>query len=106
MDDKRQSPTVLVLEGEALIAFDIQATLEAAGYTPRLVFGVHEARDQILADQPDMAIVNVISDGGDSAPIAELLLAAGVPFAVHSGASIGSPLAMAFQWVNPAFAGP
>jgi DNA-binding NarL/FixJ family response regulator len=77
---------ILVVEDETLIAFEIEAVLEAlecaiVGPASTVDDALRLARDAA----PDAAILDVTIRGGKSYPVAEQLLARGVPFVLSSG---------------------
>lgn len=78
---------VLVLEDEALIAIDIEMTLEEAGH--RNIIVCHSAEDalaQIDRAKPQIALLDVnLGKGQTSIPVAERLHDLGVPFFFLSG---------------------
>jgi len=77
---------ILVVEDETLIALEIEAVLEAlecviVGPVSTLDGALRLVRDAA----PDAAILDVTVRGGKSYPVAEQLLARGVPFVLSSG---------------------
>ena len=86
----QQSPSahrrVLVVEDEAIIAIDMAAALEDAGYAVIGPVGsVFEAM-QLLDETPcDCAVLDINLAGETSAPVAGRLLQQGVPFVTVSG---------------------
>ncbi|MBZ9771619.1 response regulator [Mesorhizobium sp. CO1-1-8] len=84
MSDDR--PRVLVVEDEWLIAEDVASRLRAAGY-PVIgpVSSVAAARRLIDAGKVDVALLDIQLNGETSLPIAETLLARGIPFAFMTG---------------------
>ncbi len=78
---------ILILEDEALIAIDIEMTLEAAGHKDISV--CHTADDALRSIEkavPKMALLDFNLGGGKtSLPVAERLKAIGVPFIFLSG---------------------
>jgi DNA-binding response OmpR family regulator len=77
---------VLVVEDEALIAFEIERTLEALGCeivgpVSALETGLQLAQDAAV----DAAILDVTVRGGKIYPVAEHLLARNIPFVLASG---------------------
>jgi len=77
---------VLVVEDEAIIAIDMAAALEDAGYAVMGPVGsVFEAM-QLLDETPcDCAVLDINLAGETSAPVAGRLLEQGVPFVTVSG---------------------
>lgn len=77
---------MLVVEDEALIALELAATIEAAGYAVAgPVSRVPEACDKIDAGLCDAAVIDMLLHGQTAAPIAAKLRAAGIPFIIASG---------------------
>lgn len=81
-----QDQVVLLVEDEALVAVDVQAMLEAAGYT---VLGpaadVRSALALLASVRPDVAVLDIVLTDGDCRPIAEALDQARIPFVFLSG---------------------
>lgn len=79
-------PRVLVVEDEALIAMLIEDMLEAFGYDVAAVAGrLPLALEAVETGAFDIAIVDVNIAGETSYPVADQLLARGVPFAFVTG---------------------
>ncbi len=77
--------TVLIIEDEFLIALDHQAILEAHGWRVLGPVPTVEAALSLLArERPDVALLDINLRGIPSTPVAEALVAAGVPFATAS----------------------
>lgn len=78
---------VLIVEDEALLAFELQLAFEDAG--AEVVGPAHSlmhALETITHDRDiDYAVLDVDLRGEDVYPIAELLLQRGVPFVFHTG---------------------
>src|SRR4051812_43261856 len=75
--------TVLAVEDSALTALDLAATREHLGCTVLGPAGSVAQALRLLDDGlPDAALLDVQLEPGASAPIAEALRAAGVPYAV------------------------
>ena len=76
-------PCVLVVEDEPFIALDLVATLVDAGFAVAGPVGtVPAALDELRAQRPDAAIIDVNLNGKASTPVAAALQAARVPFVV------------------------
>lgn len=79
-------PRVLVAEDEAIVALDMCDTVEEAGFE---IEGPHNnVSSAMLALQkhrPDIAILDVELDDGDTFKLAEQLMAEDVPVIFHSG---------------------
>ena len=82
----QQSPRVLVVEDEFIVALDLSETVRDMGYR---VEGPYANRDHALisVDQelPDFAILDVETADGEVFPLADALTEAGVPIIFHSG---------------------
>lgn len=98
LDGKR----VLVVEDEFLILLDIQSILETAG--ARSIVTASRVDDALTAiannqnaDRFDLAVLDLKLDKDSSAPIAERLAAAGVPFIFLTGAPTDVALAKQFS---------
>ncbi|MEQ5872470.1 response regulator [Sagittula sp. NFXS13] len=78
---------ILILEDEAIIAMDIETTLEAAGHDNIAVCStVDEAMAQIEKSTPKLALLDFnLGNGGTSVPVAERLSKCSVPFIFLSG---------------------
>jgi DNA-binding response OmpR family regulator len=78
--------TVLVLEDEALIALDLEATLEDAGWSVIGPVGtLSRARDLVARSRPDIACLELNLGGETSHDLARDLLAQEVPVVFISG---------------------
>jgi CheY-like chemotaxis protein len=78
--------TILVVEDEALLAFDLRDSLEEAGAkvvgpVPSLSGAIRAATEE----QFDAAILDIDLQGKDVFPAAEILLERGLPFLFHTG---------------------
>jgi CheY-like chemotaxis protein len=77
---------ILVVEDETLIAVVIEETLQELGCVVVGVVGKLDAALRLAADEAlDAAILDVAIRGGPVFPVAEQLLARGVPFVLASG---------------------
>lgn len=76
---------VLVVEDETLIAMDIEAALQALGCAVIGPTGKLETALQLANSDLDAAILDVTIRGGKVFPVAERLLALGIPFVLASG---------------------
>ena len=82
--------TLLIVEDEALVALDIEATLRTAGYAVAgIATTVAQGLAMLEATDIDGAILDANLFGDSVAPVAEWLRAHGVPFVVVSGYSRG-----------------
>jgi DNA-binding response OmpR family regulator len=81
-------PVVLVVEDEVLIAMDIQAQLEDAGWDVLGPAGtVLQAQALLSQSIPGFAVLDINLGKDTSFPVADLLAQSGVPFLFLSGAS-------------------
>ena len=79
-------PTVLVVEDEFIIALDLSETVQDLGYRLDGPYADNEhAFEAIEDDLPDCAILDVFTADGEVYPLADRLVAAGVPIVFHSG---------------------
>lgn len=77
---------ILVVEDEALITFEIESTLAALGCeVVGPVSSVEVALQQARVAPLDAAILDVTVRGGKTYPVAEQLIARGIPFVLASG---------------------
>ena len=75
--------SILVVEEEPIVAFDVKAALEAAGATVVLK-AVRGAADAIGSQSFSAAILDLRPGSDDHRPIARALKRRGVPFLFHS----------------------
>jgi len=86
-------PCVLVVEDEPIIALDLVATLDEAGFAVAGPVGtIPAALDELRAQRPDAAVIDVNLNGRVSAPVAAALAAARVPFVVITAYSAAANL--------------
>jgi len=79
-------PTVLVVEDEFIIALDLSETVQDLGYRLDGPYADNEHAFEAIEDElPDCAILDVITADGEVYPLADRLVAAGVPIVFHSG---------------------
>ena len=79
-------PVILVAEDETIVAWDLCATVEEAGYTVEVPYT--DISSAMLADQkqkPDLAILHVQLGDGNVFPLAEQMMAEDIPVIFHSG---------------------
>ena len=78
----------LVVDGELLIAFDIQQELEASGAEAVCAGSLAEAMDALRGPRFDLALLDLrLGPGGaTSIPLAERLTAESIPFVFLTGA--------------------
>ncbi len=83
---KDDTPTVLVVEDEFIIALDLSETVKDLGYALEGPFADKEnAFLAIESEMPDCAILDVYTGDGEVYPLADALAEAGVPIIFHSG---------------------
>jgi DNA-binding response OmpR family regulator len=81
-----QSPCVLLVEDEALIALALADDLEGKGYDVAGPFHrCGDALDWLGRNTPDLAIIDIHLRDGSSAELACALRERGIPFIVFSG---------------------
>ncbi|WP_323765343.1 HWE histidine kinase domain-containing protein [Marinovum sp.] len=86
---RAQAKSVMILEDDVIIAMDLAATLEEAGYARYGEFrDARSAMARIEASPPDLAILDWNLVGETSEQVAGWLKARGVPFVVVSGQEI------------------
>ena len=79
-------PRVLVVEDEFIIALDLCETVKDLGYDLEGPYADKaNAFEAIEGDMPDCAILDVFTGDGEVYPLADKLMAAGVPIIFHSG---------------------
>jgi DNA-binding response OmpR family regulator len=79
---------VMLLEDEALIAFDLQAELEDAGYAVAGPFATcASALEWLAGNKPDLAVLDTILKDGPCKDVAVKLAEQSVPFVIYSGHS-------------------
>jgi CheY-like chemotaxis protein len=77
---------VLVVDDDALLAFDLETFLEGEGCVVLGPASTAEAALALLAGElPDAALLDLALGGGTSAPVADALAARGVGFLFVSG---------------------
>jgi DNA-binding response OmpR family regulator len=77
---------VLLVEDEALIAMELEMALENAGaVVVGPVYSLPTALEAARATELAAAVLDVDLGGRDVFPVADLLLARGVPFVFHTG---------------------
>src|SRR5919199_1047421 len=77
---------VLIAEDEAVVAFDLEFTLNDFGCTVLPpVASVADALALMARERPDVALLDVSLNDGPSTPVAQALAAAGIPYVVTTG---------------------
>lgn len=83
---QEQNMTALVLDDEMLIALDVEAMLLDLGYASvTVVPTVNEALAYLMAERPDVAVIDFHLRGRNCGPVASVLRDLGVPTIIHSG---------------------
>ncbi len=83
---RSERPRILVVEDEALIAMEVEAQLRALDFAVLGPVGWLEQALEIARDEPlDGALLDVNIKGGEVFPVAEILLARGVPVVLATG---------------------
>jgi len=85
--------TVLVLEDEPIIGFELEDMLADQGAEPVFCGSLDAARERLARARPDCAILDVNIHGEQSYPLAVELAGRGIPFifATGYGASLHPP---------------
>lgn len=79
------SLSVLIIEDEPMIAFDIQKMLEEQGHHVMGPVGwVEQALSLLNGNMPDVAVLDLNLHGHPSTPVAERLRALHIPFIIAS----------------------
>lgn len=80
-----QTPTILLLEDEALISMDVEQTLADAqvGEATSLA-SCAGAMKWLESNTPDVAVIDIFLRDGESDEVAEILVKRGVPIIIHS----------------------
>ena len=93
-DSAANAQTILLVEDEMIIAFDISDRLEDSGFS---IDGPHPSVDKALAalekSRPDGAVLDVQLTDGTVYPVADKLKSMGVPIVFHSGHARSEDLA-------------
>jgi DNA-binding response OmpR family regulator len=79
------SPIALLLEDEPLIAMDLEATFDKAGFGIVTFLSCSDADTWLAIHRPAIAIVDVQLRDGSCHDVASKLHGNGIPFIVHSG---------------------
>ena len=79
-------PVILVAEDETIVAWDLCATVEEAGYTVEGPYtDISSAMLAYQKQKPDVAILDVQLGDGNVFPLAEQMMAEDIPVIFHSG---------------------
>ena len=82
---------ILIVEDQAIIALDLESAVEEAnGQVIGPASTVREALKLLHANEVDAAILDANLPDGDVTPVAEELIAAGIPFLISTG--VAAPL--------------
>ncbi|MEZ5694303.1 MAG: response regulator [Altererythrobacter sp.] len=77
---------ILVAEDDFIVAFDLCETMAEAGYSVEGPHGdISSAMLAVQKNKPDIAILDVNLEDGQSYPLAERLMADDIPVIFHSG---------------------
>jgi DNA-binding response OmpR family regulator len=76
---------VLLLEDESLIAMDMEMTLSSAGFDVSCVMSGAGAQAWLDRRVPDVVVVDIQLSDGHCTAVVSRLIAANIPFVVHSG---------------------
>lgn len=85
LEPQAKRPLILVVEDEMLICLLIESILTDAGYDVAVANSIQEAFDALDAGPIDAAILDLNLKGKKVYPVAERLVAAGIPFAFATG---------------------
>lgn len=85
-DNVRTAPCILIMEDEFIVALDLSDLAQDLGFTVSGPFAtVAEGASAIAELRPDAAILDVQLADGEVFPLADQLVALGVPIIFHSG---------------------
>ena len=80
---------ILIVEDQAIIALDLESAVEEAnGQVIGPASTVREALKLLHANEVDAAILDANLPDGDVTPVAEELIAAGIPFLISTGVAV------------------
>lgn len=83
----QNSSVALLLEDEAIIAFDVEQALEEAGFLVTTNVTCSAADEWLRNTPPDVAVVDIrLKDGSSEVNVARFVRD-GIPFVVQSGGS-------------------
>ena len=100
-----QRRTVLLLEDEPLLSWDLEDMMRDAGVGEPIVLSSCSAASAWLdANSPDVAVLDIMLSDGEATTVAQTLLERGVPFVVHSAHSrwdsLTDPVFLQGVWVS------
>lgn len=85
-DGARHIPRVLIMEDEFIVALDLSDMTEDLGFCVEGPFAtIAEGKRALQQTRPDAAILDVQLADGEVFPLADMLIALGVPIIFHSG---------------------
>ena len=85
-EDTAPGPRILVVEDDPIVAMDLTDTLGTMGY--QVVATAHDVKSALSALQsgtPDLAVIDINLGHETSEPVAEVLIARGIPFLLSTG---------------------
>jgi DNA-binding response OmpR family regulator len=97
------SYVALLLEDEPLIAMDVEGELERATFAVTTLLSCADAVRWLQGHRPDVVIIDIMLRDGTSAGVVDLLIAAQIPFIVHSGSHPSAYKNTPFRrgvWIN------
>jgi DNA-binding response OmpR family regulator len=83
-----RKPLALIVEDEAFIVADLEASLKRAGFAVSAAPSCERAREILSFLKPDIAILDIILRDCDSDEIAEQLTFRQIPFLIYSGTDL------------------
>jgi len=81
----RNAAVALLLEDEPLISMEIEMVLAGAGFDVSTAMTCKEALAWLESRNPDIVIVDIQLRDGPCHQVVDRIIAAGIPFLVHSG---------------------
>ncbi len=79
------TPTIILLEDEALISIDVETTLaDIKAGSVISIASCAEALEWLVDHTPDMAILDISLRDGECMEVADILVERDIPFVVHS----------------------
>jgi DNA-binding response OmpR family regulator len=80
-----QGCSILVVEEEGLIAFDIGSALANAGAQVSTAHTIKQSREFIQSGEFGAVVLDIMLPDGDGTALCPLLIERGIPFLVYSG---------------------
>ncbi|TCV72798.1 response regulator receiver domain-containing protein [Neorhizobium sp. R1-B] len=97
-------PTILLLEDQPLVSWDVEEMLRDAGLGEAVMMASCRDAEAWLVDRsPDAAVLDIFLRDGECVEIAETLVRRNIPFVVHSAHSEPSDAHAVFlhgQWIS------